>query len=114
MKRTDLFLLLCLLPALLTLCPSPAHSQLWDTPDPLRSIVSKSGIQAGFGWTRIAVNDSGAAINYATVTLNPEFAIGKLHTGLAIDLLVNTKDDPGGSQVRQTDLKLGRIIRYLR
>ena len=114
MKRTDLFLLLCLLPGLLTLFPSPAHSQLWDTPDPLRSIVSKSGIQAGLGWTRIAVNDSGAAINYATVTLNPEFAIGKLHTGLAIDLLVNTKDDPGGSQVRQTDLKLGRIIRYLR
>ena len=103
-----------LLALLLFLVSSPVRAQLWEIPDPLKTLNNRSGLQSAIGWTRIAVNDSGASINYATLSLYPEINIGKLHSGLAINLLINTKDDPGGSQVRQTDLKPGQIIRYLR
>jgi hypothetical protein len=99
-----------LLALLLFLVSSPVRAQLWEIPDPLKTLNNRSGLQSAIGWTRIAVNDSGASINYATLSLYPEINIGKLHSGLAINLLINTKDDPGGSQVRQTDLKPGQII----
>ena len=78
-----------LLALLLFLVSSPVRAQLWEIPDPLKTLNNRSGLQSAIGWTRIAVNDSGASINYATLSLYPEINIGKLHSGLAINLLIN-------------------------
>lgn len=112
--RNSLFVIILILSTFTV--SGTCSAQLWNsTPD---LIVDGDGVighmRAGFGWTRIASSDTGRAVNYATVTLYPELAVGKLRAGLAIDLLVNTKNDPGGSQIRMADLKAGHLFRYVR
>ncbi|MBI4553513.1 MAG: hypothetical protein HY710_14710 [Candidatus Latescibacteria bacterium] len=95
---------------------TPGLTQSWAfSPaliDPARQ--AGSAVQGGFGWTRIATNDTGAAVNYVTLTLNPEIRVGKVGVGLTIDVLVNTRNDPGGSRIRQTELRPGHLLRYAR
>ena len=107
---------LCLVLMYVAVLPATGDAQLWNTRAALTGMSdTRAGmLRAGIGWTRIAVNDTGAAINYATLTLNPELSIGKLHGGLTIDVLINTTDDPGGSRIKQSDLKPGSLIRYIR
>jgi hypothetical protein len=108
-------------PALLTFLftagflPDTAGAQLWNVQPELASETGEHGtLRAAIGWTRIATSDTGDAVHYVTLSLTPEFSFGKVHAGLLIDVLVNTGDDPGGSRVRQSDLKLGHLIRYVR
>lgn len=109
------FFLFCIVWAGALAVPGSAVTQLWfssETPD---ASGGYGGIlRTGLGWTRIAASDTGSAIHYATLTLNPEFKLGRIHGGLTLDLLVNTRDDPGGSQLRQTELRPGHLIRYVR
>ncbi len=94
----------------------PASAQLWNDDSIVISDRGRTGgrLLSGFGWTRISPNDTGSAINYATISLHPDFTRGKFRAGLAIDLLVNKENDPGGSRIKQADLKPGHLFRYIR
>lgn len=95
---------------------SPGLTQPWSPGSAWLDLARQDGsaLQFGVGWTRIALSDTGAAVNYLTFTLNPEIHVGKLGMGLTIDLLVNTRNDPGGHRIRQTDLRPGHLIRFVR
>lgn len=92
-----------------------AQAQIWNRPESLAIIPPRPvSLVSSLGWTRIAVNPSGNAINYVTLSLSPVVTIGKLQAGLAIDLLINTAQDPGGSVLRKSDLKPGHLLRFAR
>lgn len=102
--------------SLMGVTATPGFTQSWTPSPELIDLTRKTGsaLQGGLGWTRIAVSDTGAAVNYLTLTLNPEMNIGKFGLGLTIDVLMNTQSDPGGSRIRQTELRPGHLLRYIR
>lgn len=89
------------------------QAQIWNRPEKLDVIpTGPIALFSSLGWTRIAVSASGGSINYATLSLAPVVTVGKFRAGLAIDLLINTARDPGGSILRQSDLKPGHLLRF--
>ena len=91
------------------------QAQIWNRPESLAVIPTRPlSLASSLGWTRIAVNPSGNAINYVTLSLAPVVTLGKLQAGLAIDLLINTAQDPGGSVLRKSELKPGHLLRFAR
>jgi|GEM_PF-4380430 len=94
---------------------SPVSAQLWNVREELQpETVSKFSLLSGLGWTRIVVNSTGNPVHYATLSLAPTFSVGKISAGFNIDMLFNTASDPGGSIVRQSELKVGHLIRFVR
>ncbi len=94
----------------------PASAQLWNANSDFLIDRDRAGgrLLTGLGWTRITANGKGSVVNYATISLYPEFTMAKLRAGLAIDLLVNMEDDPGGNRIKRADLKAGHLFRYVR
>lgn len=68
-----------------------------------------SGVfQGGFGATIIDEE------LYYTINFQPEISLGKLGAGFNIDLLYNPEAEEGEDQIRSEDLRLEKILRYVR
>ncbi len=60
------------------------------------------------------IDENGVKTTYVTVNLQPDVAISKLGFGLNIDILYNPEAEEGEDQYRTDDLKLEKIVRYVR